>query len=163
MAVNEGECKQMKLDTFEFLFNRAYGGFSLSVPFIEELNKRIEDGRIKNNNNIVIEQNPDCDDVIEIVDGSIRTDERIIDLVKELGWKTSSGSCCKLASKTFPTKYQSFIGIHEYDGQESPYIMYDAYFIDALLRIEPNEHMTSKITALQAEIQQHKGKKAATL
>ena len=119
------------MSVFVFLYNKSYGGFGFSERFHEYFFEKYDE---------------------MLVDrwSYQRDDQRIFELVQELGVQASQGDCCRLAAKSFPIKYKGFIYVHEYDGKETIGIDYDMYFVHKFRSIDP--HDSESMKALQDEI-----------
>jgi hypothetical protein len=70
-----------------------------------------------------------------------RDDPVLVQIVKELGSR-ANGIYSKLSIRRIPAQYAKFYTIHEYDGNESVEIHYDAYRVAAAKAILKDAHLT---------------------
>ena len=114
----------------EYMYNAKYGGFEFSDDFIKEYKERY--GK-------------------SFTHPAVRSDQNAIALFKERGQWDSCLSrvidgeerlMCSIALAKIPTMYLDFVKIHEYDGIESLSIDHNAYIVDKLKRLDPNDSDT---------------------
>jgi hypothetical protein len=108
----------------EVMFNKCFGGFQVSQEAVDKY--------------ILIKKMTGVDmsnvDVFSLPRGIDRTDEVMIEIVKELGEKAN----CKYSEikiKSFPYKYKDYIEIGEYDGYESAEVNFKAYKLETIKKI----------------------------
>jgi len=102
----------------EVMINRCYGGFKVSPQAVERY--------------IYLKKILGCDIPADVhhdtlARGIERTDEVMIQIVKELGDNANCPPTSKIELKSFPSKYAQHIKIGEYDGYESVYVDFQEY------------------------------------
>lgn len=107
----------------EFLYNRCYGGFSLSKEAVQ----RYVEAKKNMGETLDIEEAYGLRDVE-------RTDPVLINIVKEIG-KKANGACADLQIISVPSIYKNNISIDEYDGYESICVDFKGYQIDKIKEI----------------------------
>ena len=104
------------LNLVGYLYNSCYGGFGFSEEFQTKLNER----------RVAAGKEP-----IEYFREE-RTDPMYIELFNELGSKRSSDWAARLTMRYFPEAFLKYVLVNEYDGRESPSIVYSEIYEDLM-------------------------------
>lgn len=119
---------------FEVIYSTRFGGFGFSDRFFDNYSKREYDGED---------------------DAEVRTDSVAVQLLKDLGWKASSGAHARLRLCKVPQKYMAYYHISEYDGYETVEVDFAKYKLDRVFQInndvDDSEERRKQIAAVQFE------------
>jgi hypothetical protein len=121
--------------SIEFLYNRSFDDFELSTQFYEEYNRQY--GAIQTN---------------IVYNWELRFDKKVINIVKQIGLQNAQGKYSRLAIKEFPIEFKDYIDIHEYDGCEKPYIIWEKYLKDKFLDIDLDKTTIEYIKNIQSNL-----------
>lgn len=112
-----------------FIYNKAYGGFGYSQLALDEYSKRTTSKKNKY--------------------GPYRTDQVMVDIVKELGAE-ANGQYAELEIVYIEPKYQAFIDVDEYDGKETVGINWNMYLLANIYKtIEATDSAEDKVAKIR--------------
>jgi hypothetical protein len=121
----------MSKNSVQIMVNTCYGGFSLSKEAISLYRERAA---------------VECSAAVEraAVECSGRSiprhDPVMVQIVKELGTSANGHHAC-IELQDIPVQFQNYYAIHEYDGMENVYFLYDKYRVDAAAAILDDESL----------------------
>lgn len=99
--------KYSELELVGYLFNRCYGGYTVSQAFLDRLNE------------IRREAGLEPKEAHELEHHSMRFDPLVVKTFQELGSEKASGVYARIHIKWFPRSFLNYLNWKETDGKES--------------------------------------------